>query len=291
MRLSRDWHEGMGGSVLQAAYIIDDCGEVTRETCGRFRDQTLDMARHLVNHLGYVAYLVADRHIHIKFRPSLTSIRSYARLMRWLDCQHPQRVLVSYLCADEWRHEFTGSGLSAARCVDRIMERYGGGPLGNIRRETLSMRPGAAPPAFRHALAYWQANRTNFDPVTATPHLRAAFNDRFVLSTEVGPSRDFVIGAFGSNRDDRCRRWLSLSSGMSIRSAPDPAYGASVANAYAETMRLGEPLMDNIDALVSWTGGSRARYRYSRLMLPFIMREERWLVSYFLPAPHLRLLA
>ncbi len=291
MRLSGDRYDQVGGSVLQAAYIIDDYGEVTLGTCGGpHAARAFDTARSLVNDLGYIAYLVADRYIHIKLRPSLTSVMSYSRLIRWLDCGYPQRILVSYLSADEWHHEFAASARSAAHCIDRLMARYGGGPLGNIGREVVPLRSAVVPPAFRDVMAYWQANREAFDPFSATPQLGAILNDRFVLSTEVEP-REFVIGAFGSNRDARCRRWLDHSSGMSVRSVPDPLFGASIVDAYADTMQRAEPVLDNVDALVSWTGGTRARYRYKRLMLPFIMPEGRWLLSCYVPAPRLRLLA
>jgi hypothetical protein len=291
MRLSRDWKEEMRGSVLQAAYIIDDYGEVTLGTGGcAHAARAFETARSLVNDLGYIAYLVADRYIHIKLRPSLTSVMSYSRLIRWLDCGYPQRVLVSYLSADEWHHEFAGSARSAQHCIDRLMARYGGGPLGNIGREVVSLRSAVVPPAFRNAIAYWQANRAGFDPLTTAQHIKAILNDRFLLSMESEPG-DFVIGAFGSNRDDRCQRWMNRALGLSVRSVPDSSFGASVANAYTETMRLAEPAMDNVDALVTWTGGARARHRYMRLMLPFIVPQGRWLLCCHLPAPRLRLLA
>jgi hypothetical protein len=129
-----------------------------------------------------------------------------------------------------------------------------------------------------------------FEPLAATPALRALLDDRFLLSAQTGPG-SFAIGAFGVNRDDNCRRWLSNAAGVSVRAAPDAAYGASAANAYAETMRLGEPVMDNVDALVSWSGGARVRYRYTRMMLPFSAAGGQWLLSCHVPAPHLRLLA
>jgi hypothetical protein len=280
----------MRGSNLQAVYIIDECGEVAREACDRLQAYAVDAARSLVNNLGYIAYLVADTHIQIKFRPSLTSLTSYSRLMRWLDCEYPQRVLVSYLSGDEWHYEFAGSARSAARCVDRIMQQYGGGPLGNIGREILPLHTKAIPSAFAQVVEYWQAHRLDFQPFAATPELRTLLDNRFLLSTQTGPG-SFVIGAFGGNRDDNCRRWLSNAAGASVRSAPDPAYGASCADAYADTMRLGEPVMDNVDALVSWFGGSRVRYRYTRLMLPFSSPAGRWLLSCHVQAPRLRLLA
>ena len=189
-----------------------------------------------------------------------------------------------------WHHELAGSAHGAARCIDRIMARYGGGPLGNIGREVVSLRSAVVPQAFRNAIAYWEANRAGFDPLTAAQHLKAILNDRFLLAKEVEPG-DFIIGAFGSNRDDRCQRWMNRALGLSVRSVPDSSFGASVANAYTETMRLAEPAMDNVDALVTWTGGARARHRYMRLMLPFIVPQGRWLLCCHLPAPRLRLLA
>ncbi|NJO23289.1 MAG: hypothetical protein HC868_10485 [Sphingomonadales bacterium] len=182
---------------MQAAYIIDDYGEVTIGACGRAQAaHVFDTARSLVNNLGYIAYLVAERYIHIKLRPSLTSLMSYSRLMRWLDCGHPQRILVSYLSADEWHHEFTRSARSAARCIDRIMQQYGGGPLGNIGREIVPLRSNAIPSAFTGIVDYWQAHRSDFQPFAATPDLREMLDDRFALSTETG-SGSFVIGTFG----------------------------------------------------------------------------------------------
>ena len=291
MRLSAHRHEDVRGSVLQAAYIIDDGGDVTMGTCGRAHAaHVFDTARSLVNNLGYIAYLVAARHIQIKFRPSLTSLMSYSRLMRWLDCGHPQRVLISYLTADEWHHEFAGSARSAALCIDRIMARYGGGPLGNIGREILPLRTKVMPSAFAGVVDYWRACRFDFQPFAATPDLRKLLDDRFLLSTETGPG-SFAIDAFGGNRDDNCRRWLSNSAGLSVRSAPDSAYGASCADAYTDVMRRGEPAMDNVDALVRWPGGTRVRYRYTRLLLPFNSPAGRWLLSCHVQAPRLRLLA
>lgn len=281
----------MRGSTLQAVYIIDERGEVTRAACGRLHTAPVfDAAQSLVNDLGHIAYLVTDRHIQIKLRPSLTSLMSYSRLMRWLDCEYPQRVLVSYLSADEWHYEFAGSARSAARCVDRVMQQYGGGPLGNIGREVLPLRSKGIPSAFVEVVDYWQAHRLDFQPFAAAPELGSLLDDRFVLSTQMG-SGAFAIGAFGANRDGHCSRWLSTAAGVSVRAAPDPAYGASCADAYAETMRLGEPVMDNVDALVSWFGGSRVRYRYTRLMLPFSSPAGRWLLSCHVQAPRLRLLA
>ena len=71
----------MRGSNLQAVYIVDECGEVAMEAWGRMQTQACDGARSLVNNLGYIAYLVTERHIHIKLRPSLTSLMSYSRLI------------------------------------------------------------------------------------------------------------------------------------------------------------------------------------------------------------------
>jgi hypothetical protein len=84
---------------------------------------------------------------------------------------------------------------------------------------------------------------------------------------------------------------MNRALGLSVRSVPDSSFGASVANAYTETMRRAEPAMENVDALVTWTGGARARHRYTRLMLPFIAPQGRWLLCGHLPAPRLRLLA
>jgi hypothetical protein len=280
----------MRGSNLQAVYIVDECGEVAMEASGCMRAQAFDSARSLVNNLGYITYVVTERHIHIKLRPSLTSLMSYSRLMRWLDCGHPQRVLVSYLSADMWHHEFAGSARGAARCVDRVMQQYGGGPFGNIGREILPLRNCAIPQAFHKVIEYWRSHRASFEPHAATPELRKAMDDRFVLSAELEPGT-FAVGPFGANRDGYCRRWLSNASGVSVRSIPDPAYGASCANAYVEAMRCGEPVMDNVDALVSWAGSGRVRYRYTRLMLPFTSPAGQWLLSCHVPAPRLRLLA
>ncbi len=57
MRLSGDRYDQVGGSVLQAAYIIDDYGEVTLGACGRAHAaRAFDTARSLVNDLGYIAF-------------------------------------------------------------------------------------------------------------------------------------------------------------------------------------------------------------------------------------------
>ena len=59
-----------------------------------------------------------------------------------------------------------------------------------------------------------------------------------------------------------------MSRGLRFEDQPDFRYAHAAVDAYHEVLRSGQPLLDEIDAIISYPQFSRRRLQYWRLILP-----------------------
>ena len=87
-------------------------------------------------------------------------------------------------------------------------------------------------------------------------------------------SPDLLIKDIGSGLT-RAARTLALPRhrAFSVEDQPDYAYGKWVARLYQQALLRGEPLLEDVDAVVMWPNQPRQSYRYRRLVLPFKRRD------------------
>jgi len=271
--------------VRKASYVIDESGN-PEEVATFLPNDALAQVREL----GHVTYSAGHGYLRIRLRPSLTSIASYARLLQWLDRTSSVRIQLSYFVDGRWHDEIAGNSSRAALRIEELVAEFGGGPYGNVRRRPCRLEELTLPRSYETAIRYWQLYRSQFDPVAGIPVLSSILSERCAYFEQNG-AQSYVVRGCGNGLAEYARKWLQNANGQSMHYAPDASYGQSCLQAYRETQNAGEPRIDDVDALVKWTGSGRARNRYRRLMLPFRAREQRWMITASLPEPGIELLA
>jgi hypothetical protein len=240
--------------------------------------------------LGHVIYRWGPSQIHVRWRPSFTSPASHLRLMNWLHNDRPQRAVLSYLVDENWCDEIIGPAQTIIQRIDQLMARYGGGEAGCARRELRSVRLDRLSKGFAEAIQYWRDFRDDFDPDRTVPILRQVLSQRDTLFECQAPGT-FIMRAVGNGRPERVQKWMNRAHGLCIRSTPDSFFGRMCAEAYQEADRAFEPLVDDVDALTTWSGRGRLRHRFHRLILPFRSTDRRWIVTGYVNDRSIRLLA
>ncbi len=171
-----------------------------------------------------------------------------------------------------------------------MVQEFGGGPHGNVRRRKRELRELTLPQSYETAIQYWRDYRDRFDPDVAIPTLGSILSKRYTVfeRTETGA---YVLRGCGSMLARRARKWLENAVGTDIQKAPDGLYAESCVKAYVEADRAQEPCIDDVDGLIKWTGRGRKRDRYRRLILPFSGAEKQWLITASIIVPEICLLA
>src|SRR5262245_14812582 len=97
--------------------------------------------------------------------------------------------------------------------------------------------------------------------------LPAALRGRYVLLTEDG-NGELRVSDFGGTMMSRSRWWRRKARGRRIDDMPDWSYGRWVGDAYREARQTGQPLLEDVKAVVNWPEVGTFAHSYWRLIVP-----------------------
>jgi hypothetical protein len=263
---------------MMQTYLFDDKGELWDGKSRRLADALYaslssdDLLKYVIRNLGFIAVTENSGSLRLQLRPAIVSQTALGGLLYWMHDRAIERVLISAL-DEEWSHELVASRDEAVR---RLLARVRFSPADRdgdflSRPRPLHQLQRSSP--LRAALDAWSATQGRYDPEVIRPSLQKALDDRFVLIDAPSGSRNLLINDVGSGLTRLAEYWLSRARGLRVEDQPDYAYGKWVAQLYQQALSCGEPLLEDVDAVVMWPGQPRQSYCYRRLILPFKRRD------------------
>ena len=228
-----------------------------------------ELSKYVVKNLGFVAATESDGSVRLRLRPAVVSPTALSALFYWLHDQTIERVLIS--CLDgEWSHELVRSCDEAMRSAAGARKVHHARSRRRLPQQACGLCTSCSVPV-RCAPRSMPGRqpRAEYDAEVIRPSLQKALDDRFVLVEAPDGSPDLLIKDVGSGLTRLAEYWLSRARGLRVEDQPDYAYGKWVARLYQQALCCGEPLLEDVDAVVMWPNQPRQSYRYRRLVLPF----------------------
>src|SRR5438552_5786865 len=205
-----------------------------------------DLAEFVILNLGFIA-MAADRDsVRIRLRPAVAAPGALSALYLWLHKRPPRRIIVSWYDG-RWRDEIVGWGDNGWRRLTTLLEAAKFPTPGYSRERASIERLGSANP-LRHLL---EDSSRLVCSVSNPRLLPEALRGRYVLLTEDG-NGELRVSDFGSTMMSRSRWWRRRARGHRIDDMPDWSYGRWVGDAYREARQVGEPLLEEVKAVVNW---------------------------------------
>jgi hypothetical protein len=260
-----------------ASYLVDDAGGIHLGCAGE-RSLPDDVGCDEITAVkedGRIEWLAREGHVRVRFRPSLVSAAARARLMAWLACSRPERVLLSWYAAGEWHYEFLRNPVLTGERVSSLIEQHGGAGPFNLRRRPCSLTGFPSKPT-HDALAFWREHRDSFQGRESMRVLGPLLQDRWILYRAL-PGFGFAAECFGRHHAGHVTRWLAREGQLDRGDDSFPAHACAVV--YGDVVKRFAPGCDELDAISWWTGYGRRRSQYRRLMLPFRSGHCAWVVS------------
>ena len=214
-----------------------------------------------VLNLGFIALTIGKARINIQLRPALVRPAALGALYLALHKHAPQRIAVRWYNG-LWQDEIIGWHRDGWRRLTRLIESPAKLPLGFSRRRIAPEELPRENP-LRHVLA----DRSLLTSIINNPAqmLPMQLTDRYLLLTE-DDGHELRVCDFGSALMSRSPQWQSQARGRRIDDLPDWYYGKWVADAYREAGRSGQPVLEEVAALIDWPKLGTLSHAYWRLI-------------------------
>jgi hypothetical protein len=223
-----------------------------------------ELVQFAILNLGFVAVAAHRSSVRIGLRPTVAAPTALGALYLWLHKQPPQRVVVSWYDG-RWQDEIVGWGDDGWRRLTALLE---GTKLSihtySRKRASIDGLDSANP--LRQLL---EAPSRLVSSVANPRVLPAALRKRYVLLTE-DSNRELRVSDFGDAMMSRSRWWRREARGHRIDDMPDWSYGRWVGDAYRETRQTGQPLLEEVKAVINWPEAGTFSHSYWRLIVPLI---------------------
>lgn len=269
-------------SVPEIHVVYDENGRVwaagsseLREGLG-YTSGDFDVGGFAVRCLGWVEVRHSPGRIHVRIAPKLVQPKALDALYSLLSTVPKSEVELSVRVSQSWERELVATALDATARIDALVhgpESDGGPRFVSIRqpvsvlfrdkqrylinmlqeaRDLIGSGDGAAAVRFADADTTGRTSVAVASPVKGEKH-------RTTWSWEhIGSALRFYT-------PDERRRII----GADIRKAPDAEYGDWCAQAYDRAIATGEPIIEDVRALVFRRNAASLESRYRRMLIPF----------------------
>jgi hypothetical protein len=223
-----------------------------------------ELAQFSIVNLGFIGIAAGRDSVRIRLRPAIVAPAALGALYVWLHRRKPQRVVVSWYDG-RWRDEIVAWSGDGWRRLTALLETTALPVPGYTRTRVPIDRLGPANP-LRHLFE----DKMRLAGSVANPQrLPAALRGRYVLLSEDG-SGELRVCDFGETMMSRSQWWRRKARGYRIDDMPDWSYGRWVGDAYREARRIGEPLLEDVRAVIEWPEVGTFSHSYWRLIVPLI---------------------
>lgn len=255
---------------MQAQFIISERGALEQVAVSSLRRRLRsslpdnELADFAVRNLGCIGLTRRRGAVHMWLRPKTVAQETTVAAVFWLASQDNDRVVLSSFDGS-WS---TQIHRSAGEAIQALMQ-LGLSPQGRStdflrRRRGFERLNGACPLGL--LLQQAQASQTPPSMDALAPILHGPLNGRFVLVDANG--RDVLVKGIGPQILLADNGWRTIALGGRLKDMYDFDYGRWGAQPYQEVQGCREPMLEDIDVIMNFSGRPRSRYRYYRLILP-----------------------
>lgn len=240
---------------------------------------TQECVDYLIVNEGFGAVCARRGHVRIRFRPFMLTEEAFCGVGFLLFKMPWRRAVASIYLADGWRDEILPWDCIGAverikevvlqhqpRLADKVLRRMR--PLHGIPRGS----------GMDWVFSKWREN-PQLPQLAGLEDWQLPYADglgsRYAWIDAFGTNCDLVMAEVGSGFPEPVRRILRLAVGKPLEAQADGDFGRYCVEAYGKAARTGEPLLEDIDAIITPVDGQPVRRRYSRLILPFRVSPER----------------
>jgi hypothetical protein len=241
------------------------------------RQPTAVVCQYAVTNLGFAQLTASPRAVRIRWRPTSTTRETLVGLVQVLLDQPDGRVVISSLHAD-WEENLYSSADQARSALLRSFETLHcdvGGYYKAVQRRADSL-PDDSPIA--RILEIITMAKGQFAPIPLWQMLDDNADGRFMLTEPQGDRGPLKIIAWGNGYQHVTREGATGPADMAVEDLPDANYAKTLAMAYRAVAATGLPAIEDIETSAWWPGRGRARFRYTRLIVPVTLQGDRHIV-------------
>jgi hypothetical protein len=252
---------------MSAAWIIDESGEA----CEAGSARGLRIVQAAPSSISACVRITQDGHgDRILFDPVRVNHAALIGTLFWLRERAFRPTIVSYAMADMTRLFRTNRDLFvflAGEAEGRAPRR--GYSAIEIQNSPLADRLSAAK-------ALCQSDVGQSDQRTLLHHL---FGGLYVISRLDTACGDYRIEHMGDSLHTYDTDFVKAHYGRSFRESYDPEFGRWTADRFARMRSSTTVQVEKVDALIRWPGRPAARYRYHRLLVPYNVGDDAFLLT------------
>jgi hypothetical protein len=252
-----------------SALLIDDRGKVWSSDSPVLRSRLRasvddrELREFAIVNLGFIGLVVSKGTIRIQLRPVLVKPAALGALYLWLHQCAAERVVLTWYNGC-WQDEIIGWHREGWRRITCLLESPARPSRVFSRRTIPPSRLGTDNP-----LRCILEDASRLASIVANPAqmLPTPLGERYLLLTE-DDNRELRVCELGSTMMSRSPQWRSRARGRRIDDLPDWNYGQWVADAYREAARSGQPLFEEVSAVIEWPEFGTLSHTYWRLIVP-----------------------
>lgn len=271
------------------ALLIDPAGQTWNARSDRLRAiHGVGVADHalpgfLVRNLGFVGVEFTDDTCTVKAAPARVMYATFITLAGLITRRRPGRVALAWFDG-RWNDEiYPGNTNAAAERLFELMCRDRSAAGERYLTEPRALTALTAGNALTALFAAWREKAGGLSQQNCPQLFNGILQAKFVVldATEAG---DLVFSEVGEGLMMYQAGWAGRAIGRPVDEQPDVGYGSAVADSWRSAFLSDEPLLYDVDAIVSDPRGRRNwRTQYSRLTLPIRDGGRRRLLSASLP--------
>ena len=243
-----------------------------------------DVGGFAVRCLGWIEVRHMPGRIHVRIAPRVVQPKALDALFRMLATAPKVEVVLAVRSGQAWDEETLPSATAAAGHIDVLVR----GPAAETGRRFVATRQSTSV-LFRDKQRYLIAMLQEARSLVGIADRQAVV--RFAAADATGCTSVAVATMENGARRPQWT-WEHIASairfytveergrlvGSDVRKAPDAEYGEWCAAAYDRVVAAGEPIIEDVRALVFRRTGSPLESRYRRLLIPFTDNAGRSIV-------------
>ncbi len=252
--------------------LIDDHGELWPENSKVLRKSFASkmsrdgISAYLVKNLGFVAVDSFGASAQVRVRPAILTPAAIDTLLAWMRTVHYERIALAYFDTD-WRFILVPSVEALAARLDALMTAQAAARPAEFITRASDVATLAHYPALQSLIDNWEKFSRELSDEALARIVRQLTRGRYVIVKRDASNEHLVMSEAGTGYRTMGKDWAMAARGAPVAEQPDAAYGAWLSQCYERALALNEPIVEDVDAIVTTPEYGRYRLRYKRLML------------------------